>query len=273
MGEVMINNINVFGNTVSYKSLEKKAAENKTVTDVFSKINIDSSSTNIVEKHGSSDSIMDMYKSICEKYPDVTFRLDDMSACTKYYDKNGQDAYPYMGYNGSMNQVGENFGEMYQKSVEIDCAVLERCMKDLDYKSDFEFYLDNKISRYDVFRQEALQAGYTNICVGFSDENGKLSMSVTQAHCAFATEEEMKHQWAMLHNTDALVDKVDETKDEVLENYMQMLSEHSQKIKEQLESKSRDFKDNSDWREMSDEEWKKLIDRVDVVYESKHIDS
>lgn len=230
----MVNNIGGYGNALELNSYGKKTAEKNISGTSFVLPNVDADRVDDSKTNNQPDSIMDMYRSICEKYPDVTFRLDDMAACTEYYDKNGQNAYPYMGYKGSMNQVGENFGEMQQKSVEIDRAVLERCMKDPNYKADFEFYLEDKISRYDMFRREAMQDGYTNICVGFSDEEGKLSMSVTQAHCKFSTEEEIKQQWSMQQNTAELVDKVNETKDEVLENYMQLLSEHSQKLKEQL---------------------------------------
>ena len=48
-----------------------------------------------------------------------------MNAEVEFEKKNGTNCCPWLGYNNSMNQFGDNFGMMSQKSVENDATVLK----------------------------------------------------------------------------------------------------------------------------------------------------
>ncbi len=182
------------------------------------------------------DPIMDLYKSICEKYSDVSFRLTDMNAEVEYEKKNGTNCCPWLGYNNSMNQIGDNFGKMSQKSVEIDATVLKKSLEDPNYRENFMAYLDDSLTdtRYNEWRSMAYEQGATNMCLGFIDENGKLTKCATNANCEFSTEEQIKSMWKNDSFQDELLEKVLAQKAELLDNYMKILSEHSQALREKL---------------------------------------
>lgn len=210
-----------------------------------------------------TDPIMDLYKSICEKYPDVSFRLDDQAARLDYEKKNGTNCCPYLGYNNSSNQVGDNFGKMSQKSCQIDSAVLKRCLEDPTYREEFEYYLDDTLAHYDSWKQRALEMNQTNMCVGFTDEAGKLGVYADGANTDFATDAELKSRWGSGIDKDALLQKIGSDNNELLENYMKLLSEHSQKLRERLvNGEENEFMIGS--RTMSQEEWDDLLEKVDI---------
>lgn len=188
------------------------------------------------KKNEQTDPVMDLYKSICEKYPDVSFRLDDQAARLDYEKKNGTNCCPYLGYNNSSNQVGDNFGKMSQKSVEIDVSVLQKSLDDPKYFDEFMFYLDEGLtdSKYNEWKQMACGLNATNMCLGFKDDNGRPAKYATNSNCEFATDEEIRSQWGKGVNKDALLQKINSTNNELIDNYMQLLSEHTQKLKGQL---------------------------------------
>lgn len=49
---------------------------------------------------------LEYYHSLCEEFPGITFRLEDIRSAIDSNNK-GQD---YLGYNGNFNQVGSDFG-------------------------------------------------------------------------------------------------------------------------------------------------------------------
>ena len=228
-----VGNISMTGATSYIAFTSKVNQSNKAYESAVNK-NEDIEKIDVQEEQ--KDSIMDLYKSICEKYPDVSFRLTDMNAEVEYEKKNGTNCCPWLGYNNSMNQIGDNFGKMSQKSVEIDATVLKKSLEDPNYRENFMAYLDDSLTdtRYNEWRSMAYEQGATNMCLGFIDENGKLTKCATNANCEFSTEEQIKSMWKNDSFQDELLGKVMSQKDELLENYMKMLFEHSQALREKL---------------------------------------
>ena len=74
----------------------------------------------------SSDDPLDYYKELCSLFPDVAFRLGDNEEETKHMG----DSKPWFGYNDSLNQIGNHFGELSQVSVTIDVAVIRKMQSD-----------------------------------------------------------------------------------------------------------------------------------------------
>lgn len=202
--------------------------------DITSKANecIEAGRKDTVQK----DPVMNLYKSICEKHPDVSFRLVDMEASSKYEKQHGTDCCPWLGYNNSMNQVGDNFGKMSQKSVEIDAAVLQKSLDDPEYYEEFMFYLEEGLtdSKYNEWRNMAYDQGATNMCLGFVDDNGHPVKCATNANCEFSTEEDIRKRWGLDVENNALLKKFESLNEELLDDYMNLLSEHTQELKEKL---------------------------------------
>ena len=57
------------------------------------------------------------YYKLCKEFPNISFRLDDRETALKDTSK------IWLGYNGSMNQVGDNFGGIGQCSISLDISV------------------------------------------------------------------------------------------------------------------------------------------------------
>lgn len=117
------------------------------------------------------DPIMALYKEICGKHLDTTFRYETKE---------------------SLNQVGKDFGEIFQKSVSIDDGVLKMALDDPAFKAEFMGVLENKLEVYSNYRISALDQGMSNLCINFLYEDGKLVECVTYLPSQFSTEEEIK---------------------------------------------------------------------------------
>ena len=59
---------------------------------------------------------LEYYHSLCKEFPGITFRLEDIKTALEL-NNSGKE---YIGYNGSMHQVGSNFGAIGQCSIEIE---------------------------------------------------------------------------------------------------------------------------------------------------------
>jgi hypothetical protein len=223
----MISNVSGYTNTPYYnisgrKTVEKKFSTNA-CTESVSRISGLDNKLNDEQK----DPVMDLYKEICSKYPDVSFRLDDQAARADYEKKNGTNCCPYLGYNNSSNQVGDNFGELGQKSCQIDSAVLKKCLTDPTYRQNFEYYLNETITEYDTWKKRTLDMNETNMCVGFTDEDGKLGIYAEGANDKYSTDEELKERWGIGGSYDGLLQKFESANDELIDQFMEMLSKHS----------------------------------------------
>lgn len=238
----MISNVSNHVNETYYNKCNNKL-NNEKETEIFGK------KSNNVEQNNSKqteqdDPILNLYKSICMKYPDVSFRLDDQKATLQYEQTYGTDCCPYFGYNNSDNQVGENFGKLSQKSVVIDASVIEKCLQDPSYQQNFMNELDTHIKEYSKDLQRAAEFGATNMCIGFVDEGKGLSKYAINAHTEFSTEEQIKAKWKLGGNQGVLINKIGDVKNEMLDNYMKILSEHSQELKDNLLNNNLDEGDN-----------------------------
>jgi hypothetical protein len=170
---------------------------------------------------------MDLYKEICSKYPDTSFRLEDMQATVQYEAVHGKNSCPYLGYNNSMNQVGTNFGEKSQKSIEIDVSVLKNAVNDPEYKERLLNKIDGTLDSYSRWVSDANEQGATNMCVGITDEGEGIQTYGVFSQVAFSTEEQIKAMWSENSAVEALMQKAQQMQDSLIEGYMQALTEHT----------------------------------------------
>ena len=99
---------------------------------------------------------LEYYHSLCEEFPGITFRLEDIRSAIDSNNK-GQD---YLGYNGSMHQVGDNFGGIGQCSIEIDVAVIERMRNDPRYETAVKSYITDSQNRFREYQAEDPERPY-----------------------------------------------------------------------------------------------------------------
>lgn len=181
--------------------------------------------------------IMKLYDEICQKYPDVTFRLDDKQTSIAYQKKYGTDCMAYLGYGNSMNQVGDNFGEFSQKSVEIDVSVLKNCIGSEDYKDRFMSKLDMSLREYSSWQKTALEQNASYMCMGFTDDGNGTSTYAVCANTPFSTENQIRQMYnnkGLAYSKQFIIHKVEELQSELTETYMNMLSEHNRSLYNKL---------------------------------------
>ena len=137
-----------------------------------------------------SDSILDCYHELCNNFPNVSFRLEDFETGSKMPSEP-----PYLGYNNSFNQVGDNFGFPGQCSLTIDKKVIEKMQKDTVYKEIVYSRIANLERQQIGFQQHAQREGMSCFAHVLEDDNGRLALSTTYAHGTFSTEEEVRGMW------------------------------------------------------------------------------
>lgn len=263
----MVNNVSGYTNTPYYNISGKYTGEKKISTALCTEENSSIPSLNNIVKDEQADPVMDLYKEICSKYSDVSFRLDDQNARSDYEKKNGTRCCPYLGYNNSSNQVGDNFGKLSQKSCRIDSSVLKRCLADPTYREEFEYYLNETLTGYDTWKQRALDMNHTNMCVGFTDEGGKLGIYADGANDEFSTDDEIKRRWGVGGSYNELLQKVESTNNELLDQFMELLSKHTQELKQRLLND--EYADAAiGTKSMSVQEKRKIIDEFESSMDS-----
>ena len=181
-------------------------------------------------------SIMKLYDDICKDYPDVSFRLDDRETSNAYQKKYGTECMAYLGYGNSMNQVGDNFGELSQKSVEIDVPILKKCLSDPDYKKAFMSQLDSSINGYQQWINTARDLNASNMCIGFLDVGDGVAMYSACANVPFVTEVEIRQRYGKseAYAQNMIIQKSKEIQNELTEDYMNTLSEHNKTLHNKL---------------------------------------
>ncbi len=167
---------------------------------------------------------LEYYHSLCEEFPDITFRLEDIQAAIDLNGK-GQE---YLGYNGSFNQVGSDFGGLGQCSIEIDVAVISRMRNDPKYEMAVKSMIKDSKDRFSTYRKEVPEQPYTYVCI--EDNNGRPQRSRGHSSTMPATEEEIRQKRREEHSRKLQIDP-DKTKDELIDNYLKMLEESEQKRK------------------------------------------
>ena len=181
-------------------------------------------------------SIMKLYDDICKDYPDVSFRLDDRETSNAYQKKYGTECMAYLGYGNSMNQVGDNFGELSQKSVEIDVPILKKCLSDPDYKKAFMSQLDSSINGYQQWINTARDLNASNMCIGFLDVGDGVAMYSACANVPFVTEAEIRQRYGKseAYAQNMIIQKSKEIQNELTEDYMNTLSEQNKTLHNKL---------------------------------------
>ena len=159
------------------------------------------------------------YKKLCGEYSDVTFRLDDMAEASKNPDK------LTLGYNGSMNQIGNNFGGKGNCSISIDIAVIKRMQSDPQYEQSVKGLIEDSRRRYSEFEAGALQDGYQYVSVSIEDNNGKPQRGVVQTNYPYSTEDEVKSMWSSGEYSNRVVSIVDDIKSEAADIFFKMYDE------------------------------------------------
>lgn len=167
-------------------------------------------STNQFDKQ--SQSPLEYYDALCKEYPDISFRLSD--------DEEGQKHEWYLGFGGSMNQRGNNFGMPGQCSIEIDVSAVRRMQADESYEKQVKGWIEQSRKNYKNYEKEALADGFGYTCVHIEDDGGRPLVSVVQSHTPFSTEEEVKKLWSNEEQKKKVQIKFDAMKNELLDTYM-----------------------------------------------------
>ena len=84
------------------------------------------------QSESSGDDVLDYYHEICSKFTDISFRLSDIEETLKHVN----DSRPYIGYNDSLNQVGDNYSEIGKISIDIDVAVIRKMQSDSSFEEE-----------------------------------------------------------------------------------------------------------------------------------------
>lgn len=135
----------------------------KTNTSKFADITFD---TTIKNTECNGDPILEYYQNLCDKYPNITFRLSDNNnpKCV--------EGAVYLGYNDSFNQVGDNLGEHGQCSISIDAECIKNMMKNPQYELIMSAYIEEAEHNYASYETEAKTSGMKYIHVILEDNNG-----------------------------------------------------------------------------------------------------
>lgn len=140
---------------------------------------------------GTTNNPLEYYRNLVKEFPEVTFRLGDR--------ENGfLPGHPNVGigYNNSMNQIGENFGELGQCSIEIDVAVIRKMQSDPDYELRIKSLIRDSINNYPVYESWAKQEDYGYTSVDIEEEDGEPVRGVCLSSMVYSTEEEVRQIWA-----------------------------------------------------------------------------
>lgn len=173
---------------------------------------------------GDQDSLSYYYK-LCKEFPDISFRLEDKEESLK------NTSQPYLGYCGSMNQVGNNFGKIGQCSIKLDISVIRKMQTDPSYEQEVKGMIQNSKEWYGQTEAEALERGCTSTAVCFNDSNGRLQRSVIQANMQFSTEDEIRKMWKQDTFSQKMQIKFSQTNDKMMDTYLQMLEKADKKSK------------------------------------------
>ena len=171
---------------------------------------------------------LEYYHSLCKEFPGATFRLDDIQTALK----NNGYTLESLGYNGSFHQIGSNFGEIGQCSIQIDIAVIEKMRTDPKYETAARWKIGDSIARFGEYQTEVPEEPYTVVCL--EDDNGRLQRSRWHSSSRFPTEEETKE---MIRAYQAQTPRLDTDKmtDDLIDSYLKMIEESEQKRKDLME--------------------------------------
>lgn len=168
---------------------------------------------------------LEYYHSLCKEFSGITFRLEDIQTALKLNDTGKE----YMGYNGSMNQVGSNFGAIGQCSIEIDVAVIEKMRTDPKYEQSVKWHIQFSKERFAEYQIEIPEQPFTFVCI--EDNNGKVQTSRGHSSVQPATEEEIKGKMRVCNGKAAQIDS-SKMAGNLIDSYLSMIEESERKRKE-----------------------------------------
>ena len=197
---------------------------------------------------------LEYYHSLCKEFPGVTFRLDDSQTARR----NNGYTLESLGYNGSFHQVGSNFGEIGQCSIQIDIVVIEKMRTDPKYEMAAKWKIGDSIARFGEYQTEVPEEPYTVVCL--EDDNGRIQRSRWHSSSRFPTEEETKEMIRQYQNKTQKLDS-DKMTDDLIDSYLKMIEE-SEKKRKVLMEKIKDKEDN----QKNDEVDTRLMEQASVEY-------
>ena len=168
---------------------------------------------------------LEYYHSLCKEFSGITFRLEDIKTAL-ILNESGKE---YIGYNGSMHQVGSDFGAIGQCSIEIDVAVIEKMRTDPKYEQSVKWHIQFSKERFGEYQTEIPEQPFTFICI--EDNNGKVQTSRGHSSVQPATEEEIKEKIRARKAKTPQLDS-DKMTDDLIDSYLKMIEESDRKRKE-----------------------------------------
>ena len=214
--------VNGISNSIqSYDFGVSRTAKSRTLNE--NKFLMETSKVNTITREVNTDEPLDYYNEFVKMYPDISFRLSDVEEGMKHMSE------PYYGYNNHMNQVGSNFGEPDQISVEIDVAVIRRMMKDADYAKQVHRQMHDFQENFGSWKSTGLSGGDTNFYMILDvGERGLQASVLSCAHPIF-TEEQSRALNAMYDTSDnKYLKMLAQRRDELEEDFMKMVAERQE---------------------------------------------
>ena len=170
------------------------------------------------QSSSSGDAVLDYYHNLCSKFPDISFRLSDMEESLKHMN----DRRPYFGYNDSLNQVGDNYSEMGQVSIDIDAAVIRKMQSNPDFEEEVLAAIENCEKNYGQYQQEAIRNGMPYTDHHLTLDGDRLQESQGYFSSRYSTEEELRRMWDAEEYQRKMGQFFEEQKAELIEIYLKM---------------------------------------------------
>lgn len=127
------------------------------------------------------------YRGLCREHSGFSFQLSDRTEGTK-----GEAGELVMGIVGlKMNQIGGNFSELEQVSIEIDIGVIHRMMTDPAFEKSMRDVISQIGQDYDLYRQNALGSNKHYTAVHIYEQNGGICVNQVVSDKPFCTEQEV----------------------------------------------------------------------------------
>ena len=215
----MINGVN--GSISAYDYCFARNTSTKTKSDI--KFSMDVSKVSEIKRSVQTDEPLDYYYELVKKFPEISFRLSDKEESDKRLNE------IYYGYNNHTNQVGDNFGEPFQVSVNIDVAIIRRMMKDEWFADQVTRLIQNYQDDYSSWQRMGLSDGDTNFCIMMEAVDWGLGVGAGVLSCAhrFNTEEQMRALNDLWDTNDKkFLQMLTQRRDELEEDFMRMVAEN-----------------------------------------------
>lgn len=171
--------IGALNSRIDYSIYGKRAEKNQAVF---------STKLETPKEHVPSDPVA-YYKKLCEQFPNISFRLVDEETSANNPGK------ICLGYNGSMNQVGTNFGGVGHCSINLDISVIRNMQKDPEYEQGMISLIKQTEKMYPSIESDTRSLGMMYSQVTFCDDNGKIIHHIGMSKQQPSTEEKIRRMW------------------------------------------------------------------------------